>query len=129
MLYCFNRMSIQNWPEKINTLAILILVLALGVGFGRLWGIKASKPPIAIIEPVKIETTVPPTTTEVKINQTAAVGQITTGKYVASKNSDKYHLPWCPGALRIKEENKVWFDSKEAAEKSGLTAAANCPGI
>lgn len=121
-------MSIQNWTEKINTLVILVLVLALGVGFGRLWGIRADKPPIKMIEPFSSATTTA-TQPVVKVNQTAAVGQVMTGNYVASKNSTKYHLPWCPGALRIKEENKIWFASKEAAEKAGLTAAANCPGI
>lgn len=49
--------------------------------------------------------------------------------YVASKNSTKYHLPWCSGALRIAEENKVWFASKEEAEAAGYTPAANCKGI
>jgi hypothetical protein len=53
-----------------------------------------------------------------------------TGKgYVASKNGTKYHLPWCSGAKRIKEENKVFFATKEEAEKAGYTPAANCKGI
>ncbi len=51
------------------------------------------------------------------------------GSYVASKKSDKYHLPWCSGASRISEENKVWFASKEEAEVAGYTPAGNCPGI
>lgn len=51
------------------------------------------------------------------------------GKYVASKSGTKYHLPWCAGAKQIKEENKVWFASKEEAEKAGYTPAANCKGI
>jgi len=51
------------------------------------------------------------------------------GKYVASKNSNKYHAPWCSGAQRIKEENKIWFNSKEEAEASGYTPASNCKGI
>ena len=42
------------------------------------------------------------------------------GLYVASKNGNKYHLPTCSGAKRIKEENKIWFDSKQEAEKAGL---------
>lgn len=50
-------------------------------------------------------------------------------KYVASKNSDKYHLPWCSGAARIAEENKIWFASKEEAAAAGYTPAANCKGI
>lgn len=50
-------------------------------------------------------------------------------KYVGSKNSSKYHLPWCSGAARIVEENKVWFSSKEEAEQAGYAPAANCKGI
>lgn len=51
------------------------------------------------------------------------------GGYVASKNGTKYHLPWCPGAKQIKEENKLFFATKDEAEKSGYTPAANCKGI
>lgn len=53
----------------------------------------------------------------------------TKGMYVGSKNGTKYHLPWCSGAQRIKEENKIWFTSKEEAEQKGYTPAANCKGI
>lgn len=51
------------------------------------------------------------------------------GRYVASKNGQVYHLPWCAGAQRIKEENKVWYDTKEAAEVAGLRPAVNCKGL
>jgi len=51
------------------------------------------------------------------------------GIYVGSKNSNKYHLPNCSGAKRIKEKNKIWFNSKEEAEGVGYTPAANCPGL
>jgi len=50
-------------------------------------------------------------------------------QYIGSKNGTKYHLPWCSGALRIKEENKVWFASKAEAEEAGYSPAANCKGI
>lgn len=49
--------------------------------------------------------------------------------YIASSGGTKYHLPWCAGALQIKEENKIIFESKEAAEAAGYTPAANCKGI
>lgn len=49
--------------------------------------------------------------------------------YVASKSGTKYHLPWCSGAKRIKEENKIYFATKEDAEKAGYSPAANCKGI
>lgn len=48
---------------------------------------------------------------------------------VASKTGTKYHLSDCPGALQIKEENLIYFDSIELAEAAGYTPAANCPGL
>ena len=55
----------------------------------------------------------------------------TTGqkKFVASKNGSVYHYPWYPGAQQIKEENKIYFNSKEEAEKAGYRPAKNCPGL
>lgn len=53
----------------------------------------------------------------------------TTGKYVASKTGEKYYLPSCGSAKRIKEENKVWFDTKEDAERAGYEPATNCKGL
>ncbi|MCA9358349.1 hypothetical protein KC902_03745 [Candidatus Kaiserbacteria bacterium] len=54
---------------------------------------------------------------------------VTQLQVVASKSGTKYHLPNCPGASQIKEENKLYFDSPELAEAAGYTPAANCPGL
>lgn len=54
---------------------------------------------------------------------------VQSGAYVASKNGATFHLPTCPGAKRIKEENKRWFSTKEDAVRAGYRPAANCPGI
>ena len=51
------------------------------------------------------------------------------GQFVGSVNGTKYHFPWCPGASQMKEENKVWFATKEEAEAAGYTPAANCKGL
>ena len=51
------------------------------------------------------------------------------GSYVASKNSNKYHYPWCSGAQRISDANKIYFSSVEEARKSGYIPAANCKGL
>lgn len=48
---------------------------------------------------------------------------------VASKNGSVYHYIWCSGAKRIKEENKIYFKSKEEAEAAGYRPAQNCPGL
>lgn len=49
--------------------------------------------------------------------------------YVASKNGEVYHLPYCSGAKRITEANKITFKSKAEAEAAGYRPAANCKGI
>lgn len=49
--------------------------------------------------------------------------------YVASVNGSRYYAPWCGGAGRIKEENKVWFSSKADAEQAGYTPAKTCKGL
>ena len=46
--------------------------------------------------------------------------------FVASKNSDKYHLPTCSMASKIAPENLVSFASKEEAEKAGYKPCQIC---
>lgn len=46
--------------------------------------------------------------------------------YVASKNGKLYYRIGCSGAGRIKEENKIYFKTKEDAEKFGYTLSSSC---
>lgn len=49
-------------------------------------------------------------------------------RVVVSKasTSKRYHYTWCPGAKKIKEENKIWFNSAQEAESRGYALAGNC---
>ncbi len=51
------------------------------------------------------------------------------GTYIGSKNGSKYHFPWCSGAKRIKEGNKVTFNTIKEARGAGYTPAGNCKGL
>ncbi len=53
----------------------------------------------------------------------------TDGQVVAAKTGSKYYFPWCGTVKLIKEENKVWFPTRAAAEAAGYTAATNCKGM
>ncbi|MFA6194046.1 MAG: hypothetical protein WC726_04255 [Parcubacteria group bacterium] len=46
--------------------------------------------------------------------------------FVASKNSNKYHLLTCRYVQNIKPENKICFSSKEEAESRGFQGAKCC---
>lgn len=47
-------------------------------------------------------------------------------RVVVSKNSNRYHFLWCPGAKQIKEENKIYFNTEQEAINAGYILAGNC---
>lgn len=115
----------------LSTLMILIGIVSFELGYLSQGGKKAS---LNVLPPLTRE--ISNTSSETAQNglyasQTAALGNIeaVSGSYVASKNGTKYHYPWCSGAKRMKEENKIWFDTVEEALAAGYTPAANCPGL
>lgn len=115
------------WPKILNlkskneliTVFIIILVGTASFGLGRLSLLEETKVPVKISY-----------LGEDSLNVTSDIGTSTeTGQYVASKNGTKYHFPWCAGAKSISPLNKIFFNTKEEAEKAGYTPAANCKGL
>ncbi|MBU4480337.1 hypothetical protein KKG48_02760, partial [Patescibacteria group bacterium] len=100
-----------NNQDVFLVIAIILVSLA-SFGLGRLSKTDEQKSPLQIISSQnKALAEILP-----EFNDAGQLAQaslpLQTGKYVASKSGTKYHLPWCSGAQRIKEENKVWFDTK-----------------
>jgi len=123
----FNR--VKNNSSDIFVILVIILVVLISFGIGRLTSPKSEPIQIKNLEKASMEDLVP---VKQGINNGAVQGVIqgdTKGVVVGSKNSDKYHLPDCPGAKQISEQNKIWFDSIEEAEKAGYKPAGNCPGL
>jgi len=119
--------------QEVFTILLIILVAFGSFGLGRLSKIADSRVPVviraedgAIIGEIGPEGEV----NSLGPNNTASVLIADqSGRVVASKSGAKYHFPWCSGALRISEANKIWFDSKVEAELAGYTPAANCKGL
>ena len=128
-------MNIAEFIEKCKsreayTAALIILVAFASFGLGRLSKLEETR------EPIKIEYPQSAAATRLGGGQDAAVAATlplaetkTGGQLVASKSGTKYHFPWCSGAARISETNKVWFNSVEEARKAGYTPASNCKGL
>jgi hypothetical protein len=117
---------IKNSASDLFIVLVVILVALICFGIGRLTTPKSE--PVLI---KNLERAFPSSFRSEEGGQ-ASVEDIKTdyqGKVVGSKNSDKYHLPDCPGAKQISEQNKIWFNSIEEAEKAGYKPAANCPGL
>ncbi len=119
-------------------LTLIILVAFSSFGLGRLSYLEEKQTPIAIINQSLKSQNLASIQLGSPASKSIVAGELelssdnpssSAGKYVASKNSKLYHAPWCSGAQSIKEENKVWFQTKEEAEASGRTPASNCKGI
>ncbi len=110
-----NNLYGQNKKECI--LALIIFLVGIGsFEFGRLSSI-GERGTISISKEVY--------TSSIQIPHPSSTitAQNNTGAYVASKSGSLYYTPTCSGASRIKEENKVWFQTKEAAEARGYKTA------
>lgn len=118
-------------PERLHTAVILVLILVFSslsaFALGRLSvrestnlrGVVVKQAPIFNATPEEVA---PP-------DAEPSLGQSQTKLLVGSKNSNKYHYPWCSGAKRIKQENLVSFSSFEEARAAGYTPAGNCDGL
>jgi len=114
----------QDFNQKSNkylTYAIILMVFLIGLGTGFL--IKNNKPSQIIIDknakiglPVQGNGQVTSTSNNYKI----------LGNFLASINGEAYYPKDCAAANRIKEENRIWFNTKEEAEIQGYRPAQNC---
>lgn len=118
------------WNDVFIAVVILLVSLA-SFGLGRLSVLYGDQSNVEIIFPQGQEGAAYRALHIEDAEQAAREAPFPTGggQYVASKSGSKYHFPWCAGAQAIKEENKIWFDSKEDAERQGYTPAANCKGL
>lgn len=119
---------------RILTPLLIVLVGAGSFGLGRMSVTETESP-----EPVRIVTAplsatqsasaAVPLLGEASVSGTSTGSVAAEGKLVASKNGTKYHFPWCSGAARIADENKIWFNSAEEAKAKGYAPASNCKGL
>ena len=135
-------MSIEHLKEKIKQIAgvlgdpdiftalVVILVAFLSFGLGRLSVSESKKPDIQIGEIPAPEAGARGSAAAIVSMQKPSVPTGTTqGQFVASKNGTKYYFPWCSGTTRIKEENKVWFQTVDEAKKAGYQPSSTCKGL
>lgn len=130
--------------KKIILVVGLILISAISFESGYLRGKTAESSPIIIEKPIlgqnlgleSAQGSIPAaqnSAQEVKngvISSNIPVVNLTGVRqdcaFVGSKNSNKYHLPTCQYAKRIKPENAVCFSSAEDAATKGYLPDKGC---
>ena len=115
--------KVKDWCiDNRNDLFIAAIIFFTGLsgfGLGRLSVDIKQNPPLFVVQPTSQESP-----------ETSSSGSDKTDKRVmASRNGTVYYYPSCSGAKRIKEENIIWFATKEAAASAGLKPATNCSGL
>ena len=118
------RFELKSGGKDIAVGLIIILVGTAGFGLGRLSRISEAPTPVSFTGAIPFADQ----TATLARSQSPGV-ENSGGIYVASKNGRTYALPTCPSANTISEANKIWFTTKEEAERAGYRAAANCKGI
>ncbi len=130
--------KIKTWvsehPQDLFVSALIFLVGLVSFGLGRLSVLWPQHDPVRIETAQRDQPPVLPGESDEKTQSGVAAVAATpvfsaAGQFVASKSGTAYHFPWCPGARRIKEENKIWFNTAEEAETQGYRPAKNCPGL
>jgi len=118
------------YEVKVVLVFAFILVAVLSFEVGLLQGQKFDQKPLIIEKPISTpgsqkkvaESQIsPPETTNKLANQDTQ-----TCAFVGSKNSNKYHLPTCRWAKRIKPENIVCFKSTEDAVAKNYQPDKGC---
>lgn len=113
--------KVKAWcVESRNDLVIACIIFFTGLsgfGLGRLSVDLKPNPPLSVVQPVDEPDS------NILSSDTATAND---KKVLASRNGTTYYYSWCSGAKRIKDENKIWFLTKEDAEKAGLKLAGNC---
>lgn len=109
--------------RSLFTILIIILVGLSSYGLGRL-SKNVPKEGIRIEYREPIAASVGGETGEVA---TKSLANITTPKtFFASVRGKKYYSIGCSGGKTIKQENKIYFSTKEEAEGAGYELSATC---
>jgi hypothetical protein len=136
----------HEYGEKIILGICIILIALVSFEAGFLKGQKNQKEPIGVkvssdnnaaqrsdenidITSTSSNSNTPVATTAVNnSDNTGSISEIDNKNcpYVASKNSNKFHLASCQWAKRIKPENRICFSNREEAEKKGYQGAKCC---
>ncbi len=106
-------------PSFVKTIYLaLIFALSISLGFGVFY---AHKTTISAVAP-SIEKRVFSPKFDILDPEKGDMA----GKIGASVTGSVYYYSNCSGLSRIKPENRMYFDSVEDAEMSGLSLAKNC---
>ena len=116
LLYLANLAVVWYFTGEMYFVLLVLAVLGFFISVPKNFSLSSSSPKVkeelhsVVFDPVQKEE---------KPEEKPAV-KFTPGKFVASKNSNSYHLPKCEWAKKIAKSRRVWFVSEQEAEEKGF---------
>lgn len=115
---------------KVYGLIIILILNFISFGLGRISALEEREEGIKItLEEDQSAAVINAIPSEEEVEKTISTLENQSGSVVASKSGTKYHYPWCSGAKRINDTNKVTFASIDEARAAGYLPASNCKGL
>jgi len=115
--------SIILHQDRIILFIGFILVVSLSFALGR-FSAGVGDSPIIFKEAQSSNMVANMSNVNANNNTTIQDSKILKGQFVGSKHSNKYHIPTCPFAKKIKPENQIWFKSARDAKQRGYNPAS-----
>lgn len=106
--------------KDILTMIIVVLVAISSFGLGRLSKDSENKG-LQITEEAKIQQAANVVNTPIGAKQTPS-----SGSFFASKRGHKYYKVGCSAGQTIKQENRIYFGTREDAERAGYELSTSC---
>ena len=114
--------------EKGKDLLIVIIIVLVGLisfELGRLSKDNAT-PGIKIEYPNQEEANVLSSQNQAKVSPNQAIQNSTGKSFFASSRGHKYYPLGCSAGKSIKQENRIYFSSREEAKKAGYALSTSC---
>ncbi|GEM_PF-1140474 len=122
--------NLKDWGKENRQNLMLGVFLALGLLTGLGIGLLiTSNTPMPIIIDRNAKITVPETILkDMEAGKESIVkpSYMPGGNFIASISGKAYYPANCEAAKKIKEENRIWFNSAEEARAQGYQPAKNC---
>lgn len=116
----------KRWFNRLFVPVIIVLVAIGGFAIGKLAKIREVRPSVVLETPISPSDSVSAPLKISGAGELATSSKRTTGNFVAARGGTAYYMTWCSGADRIAEKNKIWFETKEEAERLGYKLANGC---
>jgi hypothetical protein len=112
--------------EKGKDIMVVLIVILVGLSSFELGRLSKDKDFSGVKIEYLTQDSIQTTNHESTTDRSKALSPSETKPFFASSNGSKYYYIGCSGGKTIKQENKIYFTTKEEAERAGYELSTSC---